>query len=69
MGVTADRIKDLGLIDNIITEPLGGAHRDFDLMANQVKQAIKQDLSDIASDDKEQLIENRYQRLMTYGYC
>ncbi|WP_371189027.1 acetyl-CoA carboxylase carboxyl transferase subunit alpha [Thalassotalea maritima] len=69
MGVTADRIKELGLIDGIINEPLGGAHRDFDLMANQLKQAIKQDLTDIEQEGSEQLIENRYQRLMTYGYC
>ncbi len=69
MGVTADRIKELGLIDNIIEEPLGGAHRDFDLMANTLKQAIKKDLSDIEAHDKDDLIENRYQRLMSYGYC
>ncbi|QDP01723.1 acetyl-CoA carboxylase carboxyl transferase subunit alpha [Thalassotalea sp. PS06] len=69
MGVTADRIKDLELIDNIIDEPLGGAHRDFDLMASNLKQAIKADLASLDEQEKDELVENRYQRLMTYGYC
>ncbi|WP_394176605.1 acetyl-CoA carboxylase carboxyl transferase subunit alpha [Thalassotalea litorea] len=69
MGVTADRIKELELIDNIIEEPLGGAHRDFDLMAMNLKQALKADLASLEDQQKDELIENRYQRLMTYGYC
>ncbi|TLU67602.1 acetyl-CoA carboxylase carboxyl transferase subunit alpha [Thalassotalea litorea] len=69
MGVTADRIKELELIDNIIDEPLGGAHRDFDLMASNLKQALKADLASLEDHEKDELIENRYQRLMTYGYC
>ncbi|TKB44143.1 acetyl-CoA carboxylase carboxyl transferase subunit alpha [Thalassotalea mangrovi] len=69
MGVTADRIKELELIDNIIDEPLGGAHRDFDLMASNLKQAIKADLASLDEHKKDELIENRYQRLMSYGYC
>ncbi len=69
MGVTADRIKELELIDNIIDEPLGGAHRDYDLMANSIKQSIKGDLAKLKEMDKEALIEQRYERLMSYGYC
>ncbi|QOL24609.1 acetyl-CoA carboxylase carboxyl transferase subunit alpha [Thalassotalea sp. LPB0316] len=69
MGITAPRIKELELIDNIIDEPLGGAHRDMDEMAAILKQAIKKDLADIQDLSKEDLIEQRYQRLMTYGYC
>ncbi|TRX57085.1 acetyl-CoA carboxylase carboxyl transferase subunit alpha [Thalassomonas sp. M1454] len=69
MGVTAPRIKELGLIDNIIDEPLGGAHRDFDLMANTLKQSIKADLAKLEGKESADLIEERYQRLMTYGYC
>jgi acetyl-CoA carboxylase carboxyl transferase subunit alpha len=69
MGVTADRIKELGLIDNIIEEPLGGAHRDMDLMANSLKQALKSDLASLETLAADELIEQRYQRLMTYGYC
>ena len=69
MGVTAPRILELELIDNIIGEPLGGAHRDFDIMANNLKQAIKADISAVEGKDKEALIEARYQKLMNYGYC
>ena len=69
MGVTAPRIKELELIDSIIDEPLGGAHRDYDLIAETLKQSLKTDLSKLGQFDKETLIEQRYQRLMSYGYC
>lgn len=69
MGITAPRIKDLGLIDNIVNEPLGGAHRDFEMMANNLKQHIKSDLVSLEGLSDDELIESRYQRLMTYGYC
>ncbi len=68
MGITASMIKDNGLIDNIIQEPLGGAHRDMDVMAASLKQRIKQDLADLNTLSKEELLEQRYQRLMSYGY-
>ncbi len=69
MGITANRIKELGLIDSVIEEPLGGAHRDVDQMAAFLKQAIKTDIANLESLSKEELIEQRYQRLMSYGYC
>jgi acetyl-CoA carboxylase carboxyl transferase subunit alpha len=69
MGITANRIKELELIDSIIEEPMGGAHRDMDQMAATLKQAIKKDLADLEGLSKEQLIEQRYQRLMSFGYC
>jgi acetyl-CoA carboxylase carboxyl transferase subunit alpha len=69
MGITAQRIKELELIDTIVQEPLGGAHRDIDQMAAMLKQAIKKDLNDLENLDKEQLVEKRYDRLMSFGYC
>jgi acetyl-CoA carboxylase carboxyl transferase subunit alpha len=69
MGITAKRIKELDLIDSIVEEPLGGAHRDMDEMAAFLKQALKKDLSDLEGLSKEELIEKRYQRLMSFGYC
>ncbi len=69
MGITAQRIKELTLIDTIVEEPLGGAHRDMDQMAAMLKQAIKRDLTDLEALDKEQLVEKRYDRLMSFGYC
>ena len=68
MGITAPRIKELGLIDNLVEEPLGGAHRDMDKMAAHLKQRIKQDLTDLNTLSNEELLEQRYQRLMSFGY-
>ncbi|OKY26373.1 MULTISPECIES: acetyl-CoA carboxylase carboxyl transferase subunit alpha [Thalassotalea] len=69
MGITAKRIKELGLIDNVITEPMGGAHRDKDEMAAVLKQSLKDGLAELEGLSSEELIELRYQRLMSYGYC
>ena len=69
MGMTAERLKELELIDNIIEEPLGGAHRDVAEMANTLKAQILTTLNDLEALDTEALLERRYQRLMSYGYC
>ncbi|MDO2946992.1 acetyl-CoA carboxylase carboxyl transferase subunit alpha [Aeromonas simiae] len=69
MGITAQRLKELKLIDHIVSEPLGGAHRDVEKMAKSLKSRIKQDLDALRPLDNEQLLEQRYQRLMSYGYC
>lgn len=68
MGITAPKIKELDLIDNIVEEPLGGAHRDMDKMAASLKQRIKQDLTDLKTLSKEELLDKRYNRLMAFGY-
>ncbi len=68
MGITAAKIKELDLIDNIVSEPLGGAHRDFDKIAASLKQRIKQDLTDLKTLSTEELLDKRYNRLMAFGY-
>ena len=68
MGLTATRLKELGLIDNIITEPLGGAHRNYAEMAQNLKKRLHADLEDLEVLDAENLLDRRYQRLMSYGY-
>ena len=68
MGLTAPRLKELEFIDNIVPEPLGGAHRNVDQMAANLKQRLLDDLADLAPLDQESLLERRYQRLMNYGY-
>ena len=68
MGLTAPRLKELELIDSIVPEPLGGAHRNFDEMAANLKQRLVEDLADLAPLDQESLLDRRYQRLMNYGY-
>ncbi|OBX04410.1 acetyl-CoA carboxylase subunit alpha [Gallibacterium genomosp. 3] len=69
MGLTADRLKKLSLIDSIIEEPLGGAHRNVEQMAENLKTQIKTDLEELALLGQEELLDRRYQRLMSYGYC
>ena len=67
MGITSARLLELGLIDEVIREPLGGAHRDVDAMAAALKQALLKSLNALDKSDPEQLVEQRYLRLMNYG--
>lgn len=67
MGVSADRILQLGLIDQVIPEPLGGAHRDIDAMAAVIKKTLTEKLAELQSYSIPQLLELRYKRLMSYG--
>ncbi len=69
MGVTAPRIKELGLIDEIINEPLGGAHRSHEQMAQGVKAALLRDLAKLDKLSVAELLDRRYKRLMSFGYC
>ncbi|GAB55557.1 acetyl-CoA carboxylase carboxyl transferase subunit alpha [Glaciecola punicea ACAM 611] len=69
MGVTAKQVKALGLINTIIKEPLGGAHRDYVSTAANVKATIKQQLAQLQSLSEETLMQERYERLMSFGYC
>ena len=69
MGLTATRLKELGLIDNIVPEPLGVAHRNYHEMARNLKQCLVEELNELDTFDKDGLLERRYERLMSYGYC
>ncbi|QEZ93229.1 MULTISPECIES: acetyl-CoA carboxylase carboxyl transferase subunit alpha [Proteus] len=69
MGITANRLKELKLIDTVIPEPLGGAHRHYDEIAASLKAQIKADLDELDAFESEELTNRRYQRLMEYGYC
>jgi acetyl-CoA carboxylase carboxyl transferase subunit alpha len=69
MGVSAGQIKALGLINQIVNEPLGGAHRDYDSMAANLKATLKQQLAQLGSLSTEELLVQRYERLMSFGYC
>jgi len=67
MGITSSSLKELGLIDTIIPEPIGGAHRDMDTMAHNVKSALSETLEQLERIPMDKLLEERYQRLMSYG--
>ena len=67
LGITSMRLSELGLVDEVISEPLGGAHRDIDVTAGNIKAAILASLEQLAQISPDELIEARYQRLMAYG--
>jgi len=67
MGITSDRLHELGLVDQIVAEPLGGAHRDPGLMAASLKQQLKTVLERLMPLATEELIERRYERVISYG--
>lgn len=67
MGVTADRVLNLKLIDKIIPEPQGGAHSNHDAMAATLRTNLSEQLRVLMQMPKDQLLERRYQRLMAYG--
>lgn len=67
LNLTAKRLKTLGLIDEIVKEPLGGAHRNVDAMAAKVKERLIGQLAILKSKPKEALLAERYQRWLSYG--
>ncbi|HSH42685.1 MAG TPA: acetyl-CoA carboxylase carboxyltransferase subunit alpha [Arenicellales bacterium] len=67
MGITARRLHELELVDRVLEEPLGGAHRDVDATAATLKQALGEELAKLAGQSPETLVANRRQRLMSYG--
>jgi acetyl-CoA carboxylase carboxyl transferase subunit alpha len=67
LGITASRLKTLGLIDRILSEPLGGAHRDPAAMALTLKKALQDALRALSEKSIATLVEERFERLMSYG--
>ena len=67
LGITSGRLYELGLIDQIIPEPLGGAHRDVDVMAESIKSSLIKTLGRLKKKSTDELVEGRYKRLMSYG--
>jgi acetyl-CoA carboxylase carboxyl transferase subunit alpha len=67
LGITAHRLKALGLIDRIVNEPPGGAHRDPEQMAQLLKRALGEALRQFQNVEAAELVRQRQQRLMAYG--
>ena len=67
LGITSDRLKALGLIDEIIPEPLGGAHKEPDEVARRIADCIERQLEELSSLPVDILLESRYLRLLSYG--
>ena len=67
MNLTASRLKSLGFVDELVEEPLGGAHRDMDVMADTLRKALLRQLKKLRTLDHDSLLTRRYERLMSYG--
>ena len=67
MGITAERLKELGLVDTLIPEPLGGAQRSPQETAARIKQQLITQLDKLSAHSSDELLEARYQRLMSFG--
>ena len=66
MGVTADRLKDLGLADNVISEPLGGAHRNPEKTAEALRETLANGMAELSRLPLDELVSRRYERLTRY---
>ena len=67
MGVTSSVLQELGIVDASIKEPLGGAHRDVELMSERIKAHVVEQLAVLEQLSIEELLDKRYQRLLSYG--
>ncbi len=67
MGVTSARLEELGIVDQTIPEPLGGAHRDMKAMALRLKDNLREQVARLGGMDIDELLERRYRRLMSHG--
>ncbi len=67
MGVTSKRLEELGIVDNTIPEPLGGAHRDVASVCASIKVALIEQLDRLSKLSEDELVSRRYERLMSYG--
>ena len=67
MAITSKHLKEQGLIDEVVPEPLGGGHRDPDAVARNLKAELVKNLDDICAVPLDRLLEARYERLMSFG--
>ena len=67
LGITASRLKTMGLIDKIVPEPLGGAHRDPQVTAQALRKALAEALKQLQEKKPKELVEQRLERVMAYG--
>jgi len=67
LAITASRLKTLGLVDRIVSEPMGGAHRAPEVMMQSLRRALAEELEQLEARPAEELLQTRYERLMSYG--
>ena len=67
MGITSDRVRAQGFLDEVVREPRGGAHRDFDAIAASLKEALSRHVTELRNENIDDVLEKRYQRIMSFG--
>ena len=67
MGITSDRIREQGFLDEVVREPLGGGHRDFNVIVQNLKEALLRHLAELKALSVDEMLEIRYQRIMDFG--
>ncbi len=67
MGITSDRIREQGFLDEVVREPLGGGHRDFKVIVQNLKEALLRHLAELKALPMDEMLEIRYQRIMNFG--
>ena len=67
MGITSDRIREQGFLDEVVREPLGGAHRNFKIISLNLKEALLRHLAELQHQDIDKVLQNRYERIMSFG--
>jgi acetyl-CoA carboxylase carboxyl transferase subunit alpha len=67
MGITSDRIREQGFLDEVVREPLGGGHRDFQTISANLKEVLLRHLAELQQQSLDELLEKRYQRMMAFG--
>ncbi|MEY3786165.1 MAG: acetyl-CoA carboxylase carboxyl transferase subunit alpha [Pseudomonadota bacterium] len=67
MGITSDRIREQGFVDEVVREPVGGGHRDFATITANLKETLIRHLAELQESDTETLLAKRYQRIMNFG--
>jgi acetyl-CoA carboxylase carboxyl transferase subunit alpha len=67
MGITSDRVREQGFLDEVVREPLGGGHRNFKIISLNLKEALTRHLTELIHQDIDVLLKNRYQRIMDFG--
>lgn len=67
MGITSDRVREQGFLDEVVREPLGGGHRDFKMIALNLKEVLLRHLAELKQHSLDELLEKRYQRMMDFG--
>ena len=67
MKVSSKELKKINIVDEIIQEPLGGAHRDYDLISQNVKSSLIKNLSILNKLSKDELLDRRYKRILNVG--